>query len=126
MNAELVIRSLVGPAGRDIRPLAYAVELTGHLLFERGVAIDDILVTKDVYPEVAKQLKKKRGSISRQIERLANFCWEKGEEDRLAQVIGRRLCHCPPPREMLVYLAYYACLGVPYYKAIEREPALMF
>lgn len=126
MNAEMVIRSLVGPAGRDIRPLAYAVELVGDLLFERKVAMDDILVTKDIYPDVAKRLRKKPGAVSRRIERLANFCWERGEEDRLAQVIGRRLKACPPPREMLVYLAFYAYLGVPFYEAIEREPALMF
>lgn len=126
MNFELVIRSIIGPAGIDIRPLAYAVELTGRLLFDEKVAIDDIKVTKDVYLDVARRLGKKRGAVSRRIERLANYCWDKGDRDRLEQIIGRRLRCCPPPREMLVYLAYYACLGVPYYKAIEREPALMF
>lgn len=71
-KSELLIRSILGAVGRDIRPLSCAVDVTEELLFVKHIPMDDIQVTKLVYPLVAKQLHKSNDAVSRGIERLAN------------------------------------------------------
>ena len=57
-KSELLVRSILGPIRSDIRPLVYAIEIASDLLFVQKVSWDDIRVTKDIYPSVAKQLKR--------------------------------------------------------------------
>lgn len=81
-KTETVLRSIFGSCRSDIRPLAYAVDIAIELMFVQGIPMDDILVTNDIYPDVAKRIRKKSGahpsakSASRRIERLANKCWD--------------------------------------------------
>lgn len=53
-KSELLVRSILGPIRSDIRPLVYAIEIASDLLFVQKVSWDDIRVTKDIYPSVAK------------------------------------------------------------------------
>ena len=49
-KSELLLRSILGPVRADVRPLAYAVDIAGELLFVRRIPMDDIRVTKDGLP----------------------------------------------------------------------------
>ncbi len=81
-KTEAVIRSILGAARPDIRPMAYAVDAAISLMFVQKIPMDDIYVTDDIYPDVAKLVRNRRGkpsspkTVSRRIERLANLCWD--------------------------------------------------
>ena len=47
-NSQTVIRSILGTADVDIRPLAYAVDAAVELMFRQGIPEDDIAVTKEL------------------------------------------------------------------------------
>ena len=123
---EALIRSITGPIRGDIRPLVYAVDVTSDLLFVRRIPMDDILVTKDIYPAVGLLMNKNPKAVSRSVERLANRCWEVGDPDVLERVVGRRLKTLRHPSDLLFYLAFYSYLGVSFFEAVEQEPAMLF
>ena len=125
-KTESIIRAILGPTRRDIRPLAYSVDLMAELLFDQKISMDEIRVTKYIYPCTAKRFRKKPDTAARCVERLANDCWDEGDRDYLAQIIGRRLQDIREPRDMLFYLAFYSRLGIPFYEAIGQQPALLF
>ena len=78
---EILIHNILGPIKGGVRTFACAIELTAHLLFEEHMAQDDILVTKHIYPEVAKMIDKSYLATARQLERMGNLCWDRlGEE----------------------------------------------
>ena len=56
-KTEAVIRSILGAAKSDIRPLAYAVDAAINLMFVQKIPMDDIYVTDDIYPDVARLVK---------------------------------------------------------------------
>ena len=62
-NTEAIIRTILGPIRRDTRPLACSVDCLSELLFVQKIPMDEIMVTKDIYPEVAKQLNKNPRTI---------------------------------------------------------------
>ena len=127
-KTEAIIRSILGPVRLDIRPLAHAVDLAIDILFTQKIAMDDIRVTKDIYPVVAKQLKKKTGAVSRKVERLANLCWDvlTQDQDRKIEIIGNQRHEIRAPSEMIFYLAFYAHFGKPFFEVVSREPSLLF
>ena len=87
---EILIRSILGPIRGGVRTFACAVEITSRLLFEEDMAQDDILVTKHVYPEVARKTEKSYMAVARQLERMGNLCWDRlGKKER---EIGRASC----------------------------------
>lgn len=98
-NTEAIIRTILGPIRRDTRPLACSVDCLSELLFVQKIPMDEIMVTKDIYPEVAKQLNKNPRTISRSVERLVLCCWEEGNRAYLAKIIGRNLTTLREPRE---------------------------
>lgn len=57
-NSQTVIRSILGTADVDIRPLAYAVDAAVELMFRQGIPEDDIAVTKELYAKAAERLPK--------------------------------------------------------------------
>ena len=81
-NSEAVIRSILGAADVDIRPLAYAVDAAVELMFRQGIPEDDIAVIKELYAKAAERLPKgKKGkrsvkTVTKQIQRVANACWD--------------------------------------------------
>ena len=125
-QTETIIRSILGPVGLDVRPLAQAVDLAIDILFVQKIAIDDIHVTKDIYPVVANQLNKKTGAVSRKVERLANLCWDALTPERKKEIIGEQRHDIRAPSEMIFYLAFYAHFGKPFFEVISREPSLLF
>lgn len=111
-NSETFLRKLFGPARVDIRPLILAVDVTAKLLFDQGYNMDSLLVTKHVYPEVAKLMGRKSTAVAKSVERLTRLCWDILEERELTeQYIGKHLYECPTSRELLIYLAVYMRLG---------------
>lgn len=120
-KTEAIIRSILGPIGTDIRPLACAVDITAELIFKKKIPIDEVRVTKDIYPIVAKQLGKSASSISKKIERLSNLCWDAGDVEVLQKIIGKRLYDIRAPRDMLFYLAYYTYLDMSFFEAMIKK-----
>lgn len=132
-KTEAVIRSILGAVRGDIRPLVYAVDIAIELVFAKGVSMDDIFVTNDIYPEAAERLKKDFGAgasveaVSRQIERLANKCWEAlVERDLVTTYIGDELKDIHAPRDIIFYLAFYTYLDTPFFVAVKQRPTLLF
>ena len=132
-KTEAVIRSILGAARPDIRPMAYAVDAAISLMFVQKIPMDDIYVTDDIYPDVAKLVKNRRGkpsspkTVSRRIERLANLCWDTLIARKLVlEYLGAPLEHIRAPRDMIFYLAFYIYLDTPFFIAIQKQPALLF
>ena len=123
---ETLIRSILGPAANDIRSLSCALSVIMHLLFSENIPRDDILVTKHVYPKVARLTGKSPTAVSRQLERLGNLCWEQLGEEQKFMLIGRRIRDIRAPRDMLFYLAYYCQFDMPYYEILKRNPQILF
>ena len=120
-KSELLLRSILGPV------LAYAVDIAGELLFVRRIPMDDIRVTKDVYPWVAQQINRTPGAVSRRVERLANLCWDTLVERNLVlDYIGASIRDIKAPRDLILYLAFYIQFGKPFFEVVAQEPALLF
>ena len=132
-KTEAVIRSILGAAGPDIRPLVHAVDIAIDLLFTQGIPMDDIHVTDDIYPAAARLVKDRRGNpaspeaVSRRIERLANLCWDTLVSRKLVLgYLGAPLDHIRAPRDMIFYLAVYIYFDAPFFTVIRQRPALLF
>ena len=132
-QAELLIRFILGPVRTNIRPLVYAVELAVDLLFVQKIPMDDIHVTKDIYPAVAQIHKNRFGrspsniAVTRQIIRTCNECWEALVSRSLVlEYIGAPIKHIRAPSDMIFYLAFYIYLDKPFYIAVSEDPALLF
>ena len=126
-KTEAVIRSILGAARPDIRPMAYAVDAAISLMFVQKIPMDDI------YPHVAKLVRNRRGmpsspkTVSRRIERLANLCWDTLVARKLVlEYLGAPLENIRAPRDMIFYLAFYIYLDTPFFIAIQKQPALLF
>ena len=132
-KTEAVIRSILGAARPDIRPMAYAVDAAISLMFVQKIPMDDIYVTDDIYPDVAKLVRNRRGkpsspkTVARRIERLANLCWDTLVARNLVlEYLGAPLENIRAPRDMIFYLAFYIYLDTPFFIAIRKQPALLF
>ena len=132
-KTEAVIRSILGAARPDIRPLAYAVDAAISLMFVQKIPMDDIYVTDDIYPDVAKLVRNRFGkpsspkTLTRRIERLANLCWDTLVSRKLVlEYLGAPLENIRAPRDMIFYLAFYIHLDSPFFIAIQKHPALLF
>lgn len=121
-----LMREVFGPGRKGVQTLAYAVCEAGKLLFEERVAMDDILVTKDIYPEVAKRMGRDSRNVARQVERLANQCWDGMDGAQKKKYIGKELKDIRAPKDMIFYLAFYAHFRQGFYRVLEKEPGLLF
>ena len=132
-ETSIVIRSILGPIRGNISALTYAVDAAIDLMFVQNIPMDDIMVTKDIYPVVAEMLRNRNGSspsiaaVSRRIERLANQCWDALVARNLVEeYIGAPIKDISAPRDMIFYLAFYVYLDMPFYIAIREQPVLLF
>ena len=126
-KSELLVRSILGAVRADIRPLTHAVDIAEDLLFVQHISMNDIRVTKDIYPQTAAKINRSIAATSRCIERLANLCWDSLAEKELSlRYIGRALGDIRAPRDLIIYLAFYLHFGRPFFKVIADEPALIF
>lgn len=119
---EALVRSIVGPVRSEVRVYACAIEVTGRLLFLENMALDEIRVTRHVYPEVAAKMGKSLQAVSRQLERIGNLCWDCIGEEGQKKYIGRKIKDIRAPRDMLFYLAYYCHFRAPYFEILTKGP----
>lgn len=110
-ESEHFLRSIIGATREDILPSAHSLDVVSELLFVKKYSMDEIRVTKHVYPEAAKRLGKKSGAVSRSVERLNVRLWEDGDREMLLRVTGRKELEPQAVRETLIYLAYYLHTG---------------
>lgn len=123
---DALVREIFGPGRKGTQALTSAIREAGKLLFEERVAMDDTLVTKDIYPEVAKQMGKDTRNIARQVERLANQCWDGMDGEQKKKYIGKELKDIRAPKDVIFYLAFYVRFRQGFYKVLEKEPGLLF
>ena len=125
-KTERTIYAILGPTRYNIFPLTCAIDKIVELLFTRSMAMEEILVSKDVYQAVAQDIHKAPATVSRQIERLANLCWatmrDAGETE---SYIGKKLYDIHAPSEILYYLAFDIYYDRPFFSVLRRgmEPA---
>lgn len=122
-----LVYGLLGPVRGCIAPLIFAVERTAELLFFLHVAMDEIQLGRDIYAVVAAKMGKSTCAAARQITRLANLCWDAMESrGEAAHYLGKESCQLHAPGEMLVYLAFLAYFGQPFYPVVRKNPRLLF
>lgn len=123
---ERTIRSILGDTNRNLCSFVESIGQTEYLLFEKKIPMDDIQVTDEVYAVVAAQLKKEPGAVAKGVERLVKECWEEGDQERLEEVIGKKLKYAPYPKKALCYFAFYTYLDIPFFEYIEKDPRVLF
>ena len=118
-KAYPLLRLIAGAARINLKPLACTIEYCEKLLFELKMDENDILVTKHLYPDVAKRLRMTSTAVSRSVERAGNYCWDRMTPDQKHRFIGRNLDDISSIAEFIVYLAYYIHHGKPYFEVME-------
>ena len=64
-------------------------------------------------------------TISKSIERLSNQCWDiLVARGLVGKYIGAEIGDIHAPRDIIIYLAFYSHLGVPFFTAMGQESAL--
>ncbi len=121
---EALIYAILETFRGNVHDLACAVRETERLLFTEQKSIDDILISKDIYPVAARQTRKSLCATTKQIERVANLCWDHLNETSRLKYIGRNLDDIHTPSDMIFYLAYYCHYGKPYYCLLKDFPEL--
>ena len=58
ITAESLFFAILGTTRAEITPSVLATEITAELLFDENLGFDDFRITKDVYPTVAKLLRR--------------------------------------------------------------------
>lgn len=125
-RTEALVRAVLGSSVKNVRTFVAAIDKAIEKSFACKRSIDDIQVTKVIYPEVANQLGKTSGAVSRQVGRIANACWEQGDRDRLNEIVGYELPCRPPPKELLFHFAAFSFYGVSYREVINQRLAKLF
>ncbi len=118
---EILIREIIGPGRNEIRGFVCAIQEAKKLLFGERISREDIYVTRDIYPAVARQTNKKAKTAARQIERVGNLCWDSLDRNLKMKYIGRVLNDIRSPHDMIFYLAYYSHYEKPYFLVLSEE-----
>lgn len=122
---EALIYAILETFRGNVYDLACAVSEMENLLFLENKSIHDILISKDVYPVAAKKTHKKLGAATKQIERIANLCWNHLNETSRLKYIGREMDDIHTPSDMIFYLAYYCHYGKSYHELLKDFPELL-
>ncbi len=128
-SANSLVRSIFGFSRCNIGALVRCVEIAYELMFVQGRSRNSIQVTKDVYPDAAKDFYPKRyQTVVRQIERTCNQCWERIQKDEylLKKIVGNHSKELESPSEIIFLLACYMRYEKPFQEVLEQEPALTF
>ena len=107
ITAESLFFAILGTTRAEITPSVLATEITAELLFDENLGFDDFRITKDVYPTVAKLLRRSSDSVSRSVERMTARLWRCGSPEQLRKITGQERLLPRPARETILYLAYY-------------------
>lgn len=118
---ERLIREIIGPGRNNIEGFACAVREAKRLLFGESVSLENIHVTRDIYPSVAEAIDRNTKTTARQIQRVGNLCWDSLDKNMKLKYIGRTLNDIRSPRDMIFYLAYYSQYEKPYFRIMGEE-----
>ena len=84
-----------------------------------------LFVSCRLHDEVLRYNKSSVKTISKSIERLSNQCWDiLVARGLVGKYIGAEIGDIHAPRDIIIYLAFYSHLGVPFFTAMEQESAL--
>ena len=98
ITAESLFFAILGTTRAEITPSVLATEITAELLFDENLGFDDFRITKDVYPTVAKLLRRSSDSVSRSVERMTARLW------RCEKSPGRSgCCRVPPGKRSCIW-----------------------
>lgn len=126
-SSEQLVRRILGAGRPRVSALAMAVDVCADLMFRQGVAMDDIQVTKMIYPAVAREMHASCAATARQIQRLANLSYDMlVTRHWVKQYIGISSFQLRSPSDMLFYLAFYLHFGKSFYEMIDQHPELLF
>ena len=114
-----LIYSILGPGRGNTKAFVCAVGKARQVMFCEHVSMDDILITKDIYTEVAKEMKQDIRAVIRQIERISHRCFDSMDNSQKRKYIGKVIRQLETPGQMVYYLAFYSQFGMPYYEVIE-------
>ena len=118
-KAEALLKVIVGQNSTSLRALAYAISCTAELLFVQRMCVDELCVTKHVYPIVAKQLGKTTTAVAKSVERGANLCWRCMTNEQKLIYIGRELDDVASGKVLIIFFAYYLHYGKPYFDVMS-------
>ena len=104
ITAESLFFAIMGTTRAEITPSVLATEITAELLFDENLGFDDFRITKDVYPTVAKLLRRSSDSVSRSVERMTARLWRCGSPEQLRKITGQERLLPRPARETILYL----------------------
>ena len=105
------------------KELTLAIKRMAQVALSDG--FDNILVTKDIYPAIAKA-RSSLATAERALYRAIDYCWMNGTNDALNKIIGKKLPSKPQPALFIMYCAYFYIYDEAYHKAIEKELPLLF
>ena len=120
-KANQNIRLNQGHTKSDNRPIAYSIAEAADLLFNQNTPWDEIKVTKDIYPGVAKQLGESSSATSHSVERLVDHCWDHMAPQQKIEYIGRDFEDITSTTDFIVYLAYYLHYNRPYFEVMRTQ-----
>lgn len=101
ITAESLFFAILGTTRAEITPSVLATEITAELLFDENLGFDDFRITKDVYPTVAKLLRRSSDSVSRSVERMTARLWRCGSPEQLRKITGQERLLPRPARETI-------------------------
>lgn len=87
--------------------------------------MEEIQVTKSLYPEAGKKYHKSAAAACRQIERQSVLCWEMMSRKERQKYLGKTK-HFPAPAEMVFLLAYYCQYNRSYEDMLEEQREALF
>lgn len=124
LAANSVICTVVGPGRKSDAVLATAVECLAEKLPEEGCPPPEIVLRKDIFPQIANG--RNPLSLERSAACAAHRFYDMLEKDPalMKTIVGERPPFSPVPYEIMMYLAYYVRFGCPYYEVMRKNAGL--
>lgn len=120
-KSEILIRSILGPSRLSIRPMAYSLDRAEELLFQEHRSMEELYITKDIYPAVAQRLNMRTSNIAKRTEVVAKCCWKAmADKGLLEQYIGDAGTAPLAPHQVVYYLAYYLHYGRSFHEVMKE------
>lgn len=119
---EKLINSILEAPSQDLYPLICAVQAVEELFPDLNNSKEMYTCTaKKIYERAAEKLQRKPQSVARQVQRLANKCWDAMAKEKKLNYIGKELEDIPKPIDIVIYLAYYIYYHRSYYEIMKLE-----
>ena len=114
------IQDIIGNFRMDVRPFCWCVRIAAERMFEQGMEWEDILLTKDLYPAVARKLKSSPRAVEKSVERTAALCWDRMTGEDRERYIGKRDSVLDSPSDLILFFAYFLHYGRGYFRLPRR------